>query len=586
LDIGELIVEETAPILYLAPTSIEQEQQIIEQFLTTIPSSSERQRQRQPQQNRISSSTSVVRLRDIISVPKEILHKAGSSGTDVVVARFCSMIQAALCLLHHHQQELSSRKDQMMIDDLLRLYHPDLSEPSTDAEKEIVHLSYHALEYLTTIARPGSLLEKALHNQDASSTTTTIQKSTLQTIMLIWACNAFEGGCIYSTMSRINHSCDPNAVIIIIPDNNHDHPPTTKTNTPLTELDGRGRQSVRAAARIRSGQEITISYLGTFSYADRTTRQHVLRSTKYFDCKCDHCCCTNELIASMPDRAASIPCPQCHPRMLPGKRQLEEDVQYDDEQTIHYICPVWKKNDEKDNSIVSCSYRCDACGFQYSTDSSLEESHADFRNLLKVSNSVVDKVLVFLKENQLFDKRFTSQSVDNDDAEESNMIYCDRLEQHLSMASSVLGARHFAPNLVMLLRIDHLLATFHARLLLNGSGNHDDEEEDEEATMETIAEVIDMLERVIRFVESLELKLHMGHLLSDVIIGTARALVSLGDVKSQKYAAEWLEKIADDYVQHFESDGIQKVVQTLRVAWKKNTDNDNLNTRPEKRAKR
>jgi hypothetical protein len=78
----------------------------------------------------------------------------------------------------------------------------------------------------------------------------------------------------------------------------------------------------------------------------------------------------------------------------------------------------------------------------------------------------------------------------------------------------------------------------------------------------------------------------MGHLLSDVIIGTARALVSLGDVKSQKYASEWLEKIAADYVAYFESDGIQKVVQTLRVAWKKNVDHENLNDRPEKRPKR
>ena len=69
------------------------------------------------------------------------------------------------------------------------------------------------------------------------------------------------------------------------------------------------------------------------------------------------------------------------------------------------------------------------------------------------------------------------------------------------------------------------------------------------------------------FVESLKLKLDPGHLLSDVIIGIGRTLVSLGDVKSQKYGAEWLDKISD-YVETFESEGRQKVVSKLRVAWK------------------
>ena len=55
--------------------------------------------------------------------------------------------------------------------------------------------------------------------------------------------------------------------------------------------------------------------------------------------------------------------------------------------------------------------------------------------------------------------------------------------------------------------------------------------------------------------------------MGDVIIGLARALVALGDKKSQTYAAEWLEKIADDYVRHFTSSGLQKVVQALQTAW-------------------
>jgi biotin-(acetyl-CoA carboxylase) ligase len=84
--------------------------------------------------------------------------------------------------------------------------------------------------------------------------------------------------------------------------------------------------------------------------------------------------------------------------------------------------------------------------------------------------------------------------------------------------------------------------------------------------MELLAEAIDMLERLCKFVQGLGLKLHMGHVLSDLVVGAARALVSLGDVKSQKYASEWLKRIAG-YVEHFESDGMQKVVSALQVAW-------------------
>ena len=64
----------------------------------------------------------------------------------------------------------------------------------------------------------------------------------------------------------------------------------------------------------------------------------------------------------------------------------------------------------------------------------------------------------------------------------------------------------------------------------------------------------------------MDLKLAAGHVLGDVIIGVARTLVSFGDLKSQKYGAEWLDKIID-YVDEFESEGRQKVVGALRTAW-------------------
>merc|ERR1712176_990317 len=88
-----------------------------------------------------------------------------------------------------------------------------------------------------------------------------------------------------------------------------------------------------------------------------------------------------------------------------------------------------------------------------------------------------------------------------------------------------------------------------------------------------IAEAIDSLQRITRFVDSLKLDIDSAHLLADVTIGIARMLISLGDLKSQKYGAEWLSKI-EDYVNHFSDKGIQKVVSVLKVAWEKHGEKD------------
>jgi hypothetical protein len=154
------------------------------------------------------------------------------------------------------------------------------------------------------------------------------------------------------------------------------------------------------------------------------------------------------------------------------------------------------------------------------------------------------------------------------------------------MSSSVLGAKHWTTNILLLLQLNHILTQFHTRTILNAGGtNHPTMMDDDDFDMETtIAEAIDMLERVVRFADGLQLKLHIGHLLSHVIVGTARALVSFGDVKSQKYAAKWLDKIVlDEYVNKFESDGVQAVVSKLYVSWQRDSDET---LRPEKRSKR
>jgi deoxyinosine 3'endonuclease (endonuclease V) len=93
-----------------------------------------------------------------------------------------------------------------------------------------------------------------------------------------------------------------------------------------------------------------------------------------------------------------------------------------------------------------------------------------------------------------------------------------------------------------------------------------------------VAELIDSLERLYRFVDELGLQLHIGHLLGNVVIGVARTLVTLGDTKSKKYASEWSQKVTD-YVENFESDDMKKVLTTLQVAWQKEEEEQDSNKR-------
>ena len=379
--------------------------------------------------------------------------------------KFKGMVQAAICFTCC-QDDTKER--------LLALYHPPLDNPHQD-ETSVVNLSNLALEYLQEHVAPDSTTHSFLKSDS---------ERCLQRVMLVWSCNSFEGARIYDTISRINHSCDPNAVVMA-----HDE-----------------QQRVVAAAPIAPGDEITISYLGIWLYADAVTRIEHLRRTKHFSCHCRRC--TDER-----DVAGSYPCPVCHPRV---RRQLDEDTQYDDEQSVVYVCG---------------KAACPSCQGTVTKDR--------FGALLDTNEQVIRKTALVIENH-------------NDLQEED-----EDLDQPIALASSILGARHWTTNLLLLLQLGSRLQSFHSNLLRGGDPD-----------MAEVAEFIDSLERIWRFVESLRLGLHPGHLLSTVLVGVARALVSLGDTKSQKYASDWLGKL-DSYTPHFEPQGMQSVVQTLKEAWKR-----------------
>lgn len=376
-------------------------------------------------------------------------------------ATFCSMVQVGLGWIQHQDNGI------------LNLYFPT-KESSSGYEKGAIKVAKDATEYI--------------RNHKADQVNGFQDWETLEKVMLVWACNAFQGGRIYKQISRVNHSCNPNSII---------------------QADGEAQRLV-AATDIAEGEEITISYLGSILYTDTVSRNERLQKTKFFECKCDRCTSTAD------DNANRIPCPTCHPRSV--QYSLEEDVQYDDDQTVKYVtttgvCP--KCQTKLDNSDKLCI----------------------------TVTSVSSKILAYLESQE------SSASNNNDDEE--------ILEEHISLASTIMGDKHWTTNLLLLLYLDRRLSDMSSAMLTT----------QEIPEMEDVAEAIDTLQRVSRFVESLKLKLDPGHLLSDVIIGIGRTLVSLGDAKSQKYGAEWLDKIYD-YVETFESEGRQKVVSKLRVAWK------------------
>ena len=122
---------------------------------------------------------------------------------------------------------------------LLGLYHPSLvATPATNSSNgdssnnnqctelniDAMKQAKLAIQYARIMAVTGSKLESLLLSQtqqhknvsgvDNNNDYVDNDCETLIKILLIYSCNAFEGGRLYHTLSRCNHSCNPNAVVV------------------------------------------------------------------------------------------------------------------------------------------------------------------------------------------------------------------------------------------------------------------------------------------------------------------------------------------------------------------------------------
>lgn len=142
-------------------------------------------------------------------------------------------------------------------------------------------------------------------------------------------------------------------------------------------------------------------------------------------------------------------------------------------------------------------------------------------------------------------------------------------EQFYEMATSICGAKHWTTNFMNLSLIEESLANFHSTLMSMGQNAAEDAETMEEM-LSGIAEAADGIDGAFIYATGLKLKTDPAQWLFDYIVGLARTLVGLGDEKSQKYAAQWIGKV-EEYAEAFESDAMQKVVSSLKNAWKRHS---------------
>jgi hypothetical protein len=518
LNAGDLILEEE-PLVILAPLTEEESNKILLDWMGVVGgdgTSKKRSSSTASKANGGGTETPST-LWDVMKNPESVpVHMHGT---------FKGMVQAGLVWMTKYQNSSDCNTQEA----LLKLYHPGKGS-TTDVETPIVKLADVAIKYLQ-----DSMTNTINNNNNSNDVTNFKDWELLNDILLIWACNSFQGGRVYDQISRANHDCNPNAIIQTIPSPGSTNP-TNNNNMSTTTMNDDGQRLV-AATKIAPGDEICISYLGLLLYTEREVRKAKLKNTKFFDCQCVRCTKTSSTAGSV-DPAGRIPCPARHPRQT-SQLVLDEDVQYDDDQTVTYTQTTNIGDDDKNKRLVKVCQNVNNAVLSF-LDSRAELSKQGRKPRTTPTSS----------------KRNSRQSTDDDDDDDDDENAV--LGEHVGLASTMMGDKHWTTNLTLLLHLDDRLSTMSSRMVAT----------QELPDLDDIAEAIDSLQRISRFVESLDLLLDPGHLLGDVTIGIARLLVSLGDEKSQKYGAEWLDKI-NDYVTKFGTDGLQKVVTALGGAWKK-----------------
>jgi len=464
-----------------------------------------------------STATTSSILTDII-LPQSILKKLDNDSQRTSKLRGMLVALASYAIQHKTMNEEIKSK-------LLELYHPEFSTEEQN-EKDAIELAKLAIKCSREIAASNSSLDSLLSNQDES----------LLKVLLIYSCNSFENGRIYHRLSRVNHSCNPNAVVVEDPSGENDDVSILK-----------------AACDIKAGDEIHISYLGKYLFSSYPIRQRLLKANKHFVCQCVRCKDDN----NTGDLASRIPCPSCHPRT---GRYLDEDVMFDD-------------GDDPDEYGLKVSYATPKNGMMAEDRSAYCPSCKNTTAVVADDCSMKKKkeamAITYMckAEEKVFDHLNNGGSSNEKKQRSDDGIDTEREvdQQFYQMATSICGQQHWTTHFLNLSLIEESLASFHS-ILMDPAAVRD--EETMEEMFVDIAECADGIGKAYKYAASLQLNINPAHWLFDYTLGLARTLVGLGDSKSQKYSSTWIAKV-EKYAEKFETNAMNKVVVALRDVWKR-----------------
>mmetsp|Transcript_1514 Transcript_1514/g.3080 ORF Transcript_1514/g.3080 Transcript_1514/m.3080 type:complete len:627 (+) Transcript_1514:91-1971(+) len=562
---GDIIFEES-PLVILSPSlttsSLESSEKIKRQFLKSSFASSNKEAKKtkatgKDDEEKVHSTQSSL-LRDLI-IPSATKSQLAY---EAQIHKLRGMLLAAASYAVLDQNRKSEDGNAILTTEtkqkIFELYHPHVSNSGgddgdlDDETKNAIKLAQLAVQTCNELSDPQSNLRALVdRNNNADADHSNSIKHELLRLLLVYSCNAFEGGRIYHKLSRVNHSCNPNSVVSAGGDGSSGNDSSKSQDISV----------LRAACRIEVGEEITISYLGKYLYAGFPIRQKNLTVNKHFNCQCDRCINATEAEddkKTRGDLASRIPCPICHPRT---GRFLDEDVMFDDDADsddphafkVCYAVPQNGMTAEERNLY------CPSCkGTTFANpDGSIRKKKQGMS--IKYMHVAEEKVYERLAGNG------TGGSDDKASQDEDLHTERDIDQQFLQMATSTCGSQHWTVHFLNLSIMEESLASFHSTLMTIGENPEEDVETMEDLFTD-IAEVADGLQRAYTFASSLQLKLDPAHWLFDYTVGLARTLVGLGDEKSQKYGADWITRV-ENYAQKFEAQDMQKVVKAIKDAW-------------------
>ncbi|PPQ93755.1 hypothetical protein CVT25_008135 [Psilocybe cyanescens] len=174
--------------------------------------------------------------------------------------------------------------------DSLQSHRTSLSKDPNSQGSQVYTQLAHAVVRFLGLKSPEELAEYGINN--AAELVDLVSRFTINTFTISTPALAPLGACVSPLVALINHSCDPNAVVVFPRASAH----SKKEDEPLMQ--------VIALKHITPDEEILTAYIDTTF--PRENRQKILQETYHFTCRCHLCVLPPN---HSPDMREAIWCP-------------------------------------------------------------------------------------------------------------------------------------------------------------------------------------------------------------------------------------------------------------------------------------